>query len=69
MVSLAEKLASNITFDDFKKAKDLKRRILFTLFILYDQQILFPLAFILNFNPSISAALLHISIRCRNISK
>ena len=34
MVSLAEKLASNITFDDFKKAKDLKRRILFTLFIL-----------------------------------
>lgn len=34
MVSLAEKLASNITFDDLKKAKDLKRRILFTLFIL-----------------------------------
>lgn len=34
MVSLAEKLASNITFDDFKKAKDLKRRVLFTLFIL-----------------------------------
>ena len=34
MVSLSEKLASNITFDDFKKAKDLKRRILFTLFIL-----------------------------------
>ena len=31
---MAEKLASNITFDDFKKAKDLKRRILFTLFIL-----------------------------------
>ena len=34
MVSLAEKLASNITFDDFKKSTDLKRRILFTLFIL-----------------------------------
>ena len=34
MVSLAEKLASNITFDDFKKATDLKRRLFFTLLIL-----------------------------------
>lgn len=34
MVSLAEKLASNVSFDDFKKATDLKRRILFTVFIL-----------------------------------
>lgn len=34
MVSLAEKLASNITFDDFKKATDLKHRLFFTLLIL-----------------------------------
>ena len=34
MASLAEKLASNITFDDFKKATDLKHRLLFTLLIL-----------------------------------
>ncbi|MDR2098402.1 MAG: preprotein translocase subunit SecY [Rickettsiales bacterium] len=34
MASLAEKLASNVTFDDFKKAGDLKKRILFTIFIL-----------------------------------
>lgn len=33
------------------------------------QQILFPFAFILNFIPSISAARLHISIRCKKISK
>ena len=34
MASLAEKLASNITFDDFKKATDLKHRLFFTLLIL-----------------------------------
>ncbi|MDR3126720.1 MAG: preprotein translocase subunit SecY, partial [Rickettsiales bacterium] len=34
MASLAEKLASNITFDDFKKATDLKKRIWFTLCLL-----------------------------------
>ena len=34
MASLAEKLASNITFDDFKKAKDLKSRLFFSVLIL-----------------------------------
>ncbi|MDR1477050.1 MAG: preprotein translocase subunit SecY [Rickettsiales bacterium] len=34
MPSLAEKLARNITFDDFRKATELKRRIWFTLLIL-----------------------------------
>ncbi|MDR0367029.1 MAG: preprotein translocase subunit SecY [Rickettsiales bacterium] len=34
MASLAEKLASRISFDDFKNASDLKRRIWFTLFVL-----------------------------------
>ncbi len=34
MASLAERLVSNITFDDFKKAKDLKHRLLFSLLIL-----------------------------------
>ena len=34
MANLAEKLASNITLDDFKKATDLKRRLWFTAIIL-----------------------------------
>jgi len=34
MANLAEKLANSITFEDFKKAKELKQRLLFTLIIL-----------------------------------
>ena len=34
-----------------------------------NQQILFPFAVTLNFSPRSSAARLHISIRCRKISK
>lgn len=34
MASLTEKLASNITFDDFRKAVDLKKRLWFSFFIL-----------------------------------